>query len=43
MTTFALYRNTTVQLLGIEEGEALISYDCGKEEYVSFADLEILP
>lgn len=39
---FALYRNQSVLVLGIEENEALISFDDGHEEYVSIETIDFL-
>jgi hypothetical protein len=39
---FAIYRNQAVLVLGIEDDEALISFDDGHEEYVSIETLNFI-
>lgn len=39
---FAIYKNTAVEVIEIEGDEALISHDCGKEEYVDVQTLNFI-
>lgn len=39
---FAIYRNQAVIVLGIEDDEALISFDDGREEYVSIESVDFI-